>query len=661
MRLTGQKGSTLVPLIIAVVLMSALGISIYNLTTSSSYGELQANNNDNAYELALAGMRYGVSLGQSNFPATTFQMPDSNHTFTISITSGTVTSTGVVNPGTLWEARRVLTSSLPSGLLVNNGIIGFNNGDMPGFGSPTGGGSNASNAIVSNGASNSVILGGSVYNSFGSLFYDGSSAAGSCTNGACSFGQGLNVYFEFIFPEDNTKDSTNSGDGFTFAIISAITNTLDSTGGNPSAALTDSSGNGAAGGELLGYAGPGNTGKGIILPKMALQFDTYPNAASADLCGAGSRNDATSNANWNFDNVSLMFWGSQKTLTGNCTYSQGANQIKYPMSNFGDNVHGASDPNSPANAPNSTGGGDYYAGSWHPCKSNSNNKCNWMEDGNWYVARMEIVRAGAANSSGTYDYRIRAWVGRKDGSDNWSCAGTFSANNLTQVQTPYTDCSPQIDRTVSLLATDHGNFSKIYFGFTEATGAATQQPTIQNLRVAFPTYLSIVTASLPSGRQGVAYSTTLEATGGTPPYRWSATGLPSGLSIDPSSGLISSNGTLTAGPFAPTITVTDSSSPKLSASATFSLIILWNIYTIYNSTNGPIYYGSNCASSIPANGGTTTIGYNAPAVTFYSSKWVGCSGNSIAIAGSDAQNWDFDYDGNVQIKSSGNSFQLVDK
>ena len=51
---------------------------------------------------------------------------------------------------------------------------------------------------------------------------------------------------------------------------------------------------------------------------------------------------------------------------------------------------------------------------------------------------------------------------------------------------------------------------------------------------------SVVTASLPSANAGVAYSATLNATGGFSPYSWSVSSgsLPGGLSLDPSTGSI---------------------------------------------------------------------------------------------------------------------------
>jgi hypothetical protein len=65
------------------------------------------------------------------------------------------------------------------------------------------------------------------------------------------------------------------------------------------------------------------------------------------------------------------------------------------------------------------------------------------------------------------------------------------------------------------------------------------------------------TASLPAGQEGVAYTATVTASGGVPPYHWSATGLPQGLSIDPSSGIISGT-PQQAGTFTVTVSATDS-------------------------------------------------------------------------------------------------------
>jgi subtilisin family serine protease len=68
----------------------------------------------------------------------------------------------------------------------------------------------------------------------------------------------------------------------------------------------------------------------------------------------------------------------------------------------------------------------------------------------------------------------------------------------------------------------------------------------------------ITTTTLSGGTVGVAYSATLQATGGTPPYSWSIEGgsLPAGLTLDPSTGAISGTPT-SAGTSTFTARVTD--------------------------------------------------------------------------------------------------------
>jgi hypothetical protein len=84
--------------------------------------------------------------------------------------------------------------------------------------------------------------------------------------------------------------------------------------------------------------------------------------------------------------------------------------------------------------------------------------------------------------------------------------------------------------------------------------------------------LTVMTASLPPAVITVPYSTTLAAAGGQTPYTWSATGLPSWASLDPSTAVIS--GTPTAiGTSTVTVTVTDDESPPASASVALSLSI----------------------------------------------------------------------------------------
>ena len=87
-----------------------------------------------------------------------------------------------------------------------------------------------------------------------------------------------------------------------------------------------------------------------------------------------------------------------------------------------------------------------------------------------------------------------------------------------------------------------------------------------------PPPVAISTSVLPAGIVGVPYSATLDAIGGHPPYTWSGTGLPKGLSL-------SSTGEITGTPTASSdstvdIIVTDSSTPNAeTATQSFALTV----------------------------------------------------------------------------------------
>ena len=79
--------------------------------------------------------------------------------------------------------------------------------------------------------------------------------------------------------------------------------------------------------------------------------------------------------------------------------------------------------------------------------------------------------------------------------------------------------------------------------------------------------LTITTSSVPTVTQYQSYNTQLAATGGTPPYTWSvvqSTGisLPEGMSLNPSTGVVSASQVNGQGGYGVTIQVTDSASPS---------------------------------------------------------------------------------------------------
>jgi hypothetical protein len=86
--------------------------------------------------------------------------------------------------------------------------------------------------------------------------------------------------------------------------------------------------------------------------------------------------------------------------------------------------------------------------------------------------------------------------------------------------------------------------------------------------------LHVSTTSLPAAHKGVHYTTTLVAAGGTTPYKWKvSTGvLPKGLKLS-KKGVISGTPAATAVTETFTVTVTDKSHPKQTATATFTLTV----------------------------------------------------------------------------------------
>ena len=98
---------------------------------------------------------------------------------------------------------------------------------------------------------------------------------------------------------------------------------------------------------------------------------------------------------------------------------------------------------------------------------------------------------------------------------------------------------------------------------------------------------------------GIGYSQSLQATGGTPPFRWSATGLPGGLALDPNTGILSGAPSAAS---ASTISVTVADAVQGSASAQLPL-------TIRTLAISPVTLPSGFVGvPYPATPGSSTLG-----------------------------------------------------
>jgi hypothetical protein len=125
--------------------------------------------------------------------------------------------------------------------------------------------------------------------------------------------------------------------------------------------------------------------------------------------------------------------------------------------------------------------------------------------------------------------------------------------------------SPSTTNSVTISGTPGAQVnSNFAIKVTDSTGAfGTQALTIS---IGAPLPLKVTTTSLPNGALNVAYpATTLQATGGVPPFTWalSSGALPTGLSLNPN-GTITGTPTVT-GTFNFSVKVTDSETPAMTS------------------------------------------------------------------------------------------------
>ena len=143
---------------------------------------------------------------------------------------------------------------------------------------------------------------------------------------------------------------------------------------------------------------------------------------------------------------------------------------------------------------------------------------------------------------------------------------------------------------------------------TDASGASGTEPLSITINAPLP--LTVATTSLPNGVLNAAYpSTTLQATGGVPPFTWTVTSgsLPTGLALA-ANGAISGAPTAT-GTFDFTVEVTDSEKPAMTASANLSITV-----NNLGALNGDYVFelaGFNASGSVAVAGSFTANGLGA--------------------------------------------------
>jgi eukaryotic-like serine/threonine-protein kinase len=118
--------------------------------------------------------------------------------------------------------------------------------------------------------------------------------------------------------------------------------------------------------------------------------------------------------------------------------------------------------------------------------------------------------------------------------------------------------------------------------------------------------LSVSTSGAATATIGTAYSATATVTGGKGSYKWAAaTGLPPGLTTAASAGKLTISGTpTTAGTYAIKLSVSDSSSPVLTATASLSVTVSAAPLTVTGGTLAAGTVNVAYSATVTATGGT---------------------------------------------------------
>jgi type II secretory pathway pseudopilin PulG len=201
-----------------------------------------------------------------------------------------------------------------------------------------------------------------------------------------------------------------------------------------------------------------------------------------------------------------------------------------------------------------------------------------------------ITTTALPNASQSVSYSTTLAGSGGTGSDAWSAPGRPGWLNLNS-STGVLSGTPSATGTFTFAVT-----------LTDDAGATAT--TAFTLAV-FPKLTISTPATLPAWSRGIAYpSTTVSATGGTGSYTWSATGLPAGMTISPSTGAISGTPSATCN-CTVVVTVRDGASPPATATKSYALTI--NAPPAITTTATSFKKNKNLDVTLAATGGTPQL------------------------------------------------------
>ena len=115
MSISNQRGNVLLFLISGIAMAAAIGMGMFYMISTSSLGQASGSGMNRAYYLALAGKDYAIANWNNRTQLTGNEFIVSNtERFSLSITDFQITSTGIVNKDTPFEARKTIIAPPPS-------------------------------------------------------------------------------------------------------------------------------------------------------------------------------------------------------------------------------------------------------------------------------------------------------------------------------------------------------------------------------------------------------------------------------------------------------------------------------------------------------------------------------------------------------------------
>jgi Tfp pilus assembly protein PilX len=471
-----NKGTVLLYIIATMTILTALGTSVFYMTTTSSFSGLGVSAQNKAISLAEAGIRYALAnlrtLQNTTSPLPEYKLNNAAaDKFILEVSNlrsgvnANIKSSGIVNPGTPFQASHKISLDISPAQYqpLTSAPFSFAGAGSGGITSLTtftgtsGVGKSGATGVSVDTANLQLKLGLGQTSTYGCVWYQGwaNSNGSDCIAGKCNFGKGIRAYFDFQY------NTPWLGHGVTFAIVSGHNTGTDIA----PVYINNYTDCGGERSEHMAYAGPGTTGKGLQPPKIAVEFDPILNSGESNVCNSNSRND---NTFFFWQHSTFVYWGNNNTNTCSAT-----------SNTYDDNRHGrvgTNDPKNPDGSDINPGGTTYpyiirdFNNFGTPIASPVGRKLSF---------RLEIDRVDDTASADYRKYKMRVWL--KPYAIYTDSNGVTLDDTSKMFNNP-----PDFQQTITLTQLWHDNFDRILFGWTQSTGFSNIQTVIiSNFKIDF--------------------------------------------------------------------------------------------------------------------------------------------------------------------------------